>query len=169
MIKDKKRKRFLKENGFSRVSEEAFKKAILEDNLYGKVVAYSEDAKAYEEKYNKEIISQNCDIPCDDLNTNSDYNKLEQRVLNSPRLNGKDKEYERIAVELDFIERSGSVKLFNDLIDLVDKFKKDNAVWGVGRGSSCACYVLYLLEVHDVDSLMFDISFKEFSKEDLED
>jgi hypothetical protein len=45
---------------------------------------------------------------------------------------------------------------------LVDTMKLHNVVWGVGRGSSVASYVLYLLEVHRIDSMFYDLDPSEF-------
>jgi len=46
----------------------------------------------------------------------------------------------------------------------VDTLRKHDMVWGVGRGSSVASYVLFLLDVHRVDSLEYDLDIKEFLK-----
>jgi DNA polymerase III alpha subunit len=35
-------------------------------------------------------------------------------------------------------------------------------IWGVGRGSSVASYVLYLLGVHRIDSMFYDLDPSEF-------
>jgi DNA polymerase III alpha subunit len=40
--------------------------------------------------------------------------------------------------------------------------KANNIIWGVGRGSSVASYVLYLLEVHRVDSMYYNLDIREF-------
>jgi len=45
---------------------------------------------------------------------------------------------------------------------LVDIMKQHSVVWGVGRGSSVASYVLYLLEVHRIDSMFYDLDPREF-------
>lgn len=45
---------------------------------------------------------------------------------------------------------------------LVDVMRKHNMIWGVGRGSSVASYVLYLMGVHRVDSLYYDLDPGEF-------
>lgn len=45
---------------------------------------------------------------------------------------------------------------------LVDVMKSHDIIWGVGRGSSVASYVLYLLEVHKIDSLYYDLDIDEF-------
>jgi DNA polymerase III alpha subunit len=47
---------------------------------------------------------------------------------------------------------------------MVTVCKENNIVLGVGRGSSVASYVLYLLGVHRVDSLKYDLDIKEFLK-----
>lgn len=47
---------------------------------------------------------------------------------------------------------------------LVDTMRKHNVVWGVGRGSSVASYVLYLIGIHRVNSIFYDLSIDEFIK-----
>lgn len=48
------------------------------------------------------------------------------------------------------------------IIYVIDIFKKNNQVWGVGRGSSCASYLLYLCDLHKVDCLKYNIHWTEF-------
>ena len=45
---------------------------------------------------------------------------------------------------------------------LVDIMRDNNVIWGVGRGSSVASYVLYLLGVHRIDSMYYDLDPGEF-------
>jgi DNA polymerase III alpha subunit len=47
---------------------------------------------------------------------------------------------------------------------LVDTMRKNNIIWGVGRGSSVASYVLYLIGIHRINSLYYDLSIDEFLK-----
>jgi DNA polymerase III alpha subunit len=47
---------------------------------------------------------------------------------------------------------------------LVDTMRKNNVVWGVGRGSSVASFVLFLIGVHRINSLYYDLSIDEFLK-----
>lgn len=47
---------------------------------------------------------------------------------------------------------------------LVDTMRKNNVVWGVGRGSSVASFVLFLIGVHKVNSLHYQLSIDEFLK-----
>ena len=50
------------------------------------------------------------------------------------------------------------------MIYIVDIMNKENIVWGVGRGSSVSSYLLYLIGVHKVDSLQYNLDVKEFIK-----
>jgi DNA polymerase III alpha subunit len=45
---------------------------------------------------------------------------------------------------------------------LVDIMKQNNVIWGVGRGSSVSSYVLYLLGVHRINSMFYDLDPSEF-------
>lgn len=47
---------------------------------------------------------------------------------------------------------------------LVDTMKENNIVWGVGRGSSVASFVLYKIGIHRIDSIEYDLDFKEFMR-----
>jgi len=47
---------------------------------------------------------------------------------------------------------------------LVDTMRKHNIAWGVGRGSSVASYVLFLIGIHRINSLHYDIKIDEFLK-----
>jgi len=68
----------------------------------------------------------------------------------------------RVRLELShFIDR-GYSDLLRTLIYMVDTFREKNIVWGVGRGSSCASYLLYLIGIHSVDPIKYDIPLDEF-------
>ena len=54
--------------------------------------------------------------------------------------------------------------IFKTLLYIIDTFKSQNVFWGVGRGSSCASYILYLIDLHLVDSVLYDIPMEEFFK-----
>lgn len=64
---------------------------------------------------------------------------------------------------LKFQERNMFV-LLQYLKYLVDTMRKNNIIWGVGRGSSVASYVLYLIGIHRINSLYYDLSIDEFLK-----
>ncbi len=71
-------------------------------------------------------------------------------------------EYRRAFEELSEFKKRGMLDLLRYMVYLVDFMRKNNIVWGVGRGSSVASYVLYLIGVHKIDSIQFDLDWHEF-------
>ena len=45
---------------------------------------------------------------------------------------------------------------------LVDTMRRNNVVWGVGRGSSVASFVLFLIGIHRINSLFYQLDINEF-------
>ncbi len=75
-----------------------------------------------------------------------------------------DAELQRAGKELLMFQERDLMPLLQFMKYFVDTMRKNNVVWGVGRGSSVASYVLFLLGVHRIDSLYFDLSVEEFLK-----
>ena len=73
-------------------------------------------------------------------------------------------ELQRVAEELLLYQERDLFNLLRYLKYLVDTLRKNNLVWGVGRGSSVASYVLFLLGVHKIDSLHYQLDITEFLK-----
>ena len=71
---------------------------------------------------------------------------------------------DRVSLELELFIQHNMMDLLYYLKYLVDTMRENNIVWGVGRGSSVASYVLYLLGVHKVDSIKYELDIKEFLK-----
>lgn len=76
----------------------------------------------------------------------------------------EDYELQRVAEELLLYQERDLFNLLRYLKYLVDTLRKNNLVWGVGRGSSVASYVLFLLGVHKINSLYYELSIEEFLK-----
>ena len=71
-------------------------------------------------------------------------------------------EWKRVTEEWKaFLERD-MTNLLRYMIYLVDFMRENDIVWGVGRGSSVASYVLYLIGVHRIDSIQFGLDWREF-------
>jgi DNA polymerase III alpha subunit len=68
----------------------------------------------------------------------------------------------RVAQELGEFKRRGLDDLLRTIIYVLHRFKETNQVWGVGRGSSCASFILFLLGLHVVDPIKFDVPLEEF-------
>lgn len=75
-----------------------------------------------------------------------------------------DEELQRAGEELLLYQERNLFTLLKYLKYLVDTLRESKLVWGVGRGSSVASFVLYLLGVHKINSLYYDLSIDEFFK-----
>lgn len=73
-----------------------------------------------------------------------------------------DDQLQRVGQELLLYQQKNLFDLLRYLKYLVDTMKQNGIIWGVGRGSSVASYVLYLLEVHRIDSIYYDLDPEEF-------
>ena len=71
---------------------------------------------------------------------------------------------ERIDMELEMFRTRNLFPVLQLLIYIVDTMRKHGVVWGVGRGSSVASYCLYLIGVHKIDSLKYNLNIREFLK-----
>jgi len=71
-------------------------------------------------------------------------------------------ETERVQQEMILYKSHAMMDVLQFLKYMVDTLRKNNIVWGVGRGSSVASYVLYLLGVHKVDSIKYNLDPTEF-------
>ena len=74
-------------------------------------------------------------------------------------------ELERVEEELAQFKVRGMTNLLRYMIYLVDFMRENDIVWGVGRGSSVASYVLYLVGVHKIDSIKYNLDWREFLRD----
>ena len=73
-----------------------------------------------------------------------------------------DQELQRVGQELLMYQERNLFDLLRYLKYLVDVMQQNHIIWGVGRGSSVASYVLYLLGVHRINSMFYDLDPQEF-------
>ena len=71
-------------------------------------------------------------------------------------------ELQRCGQELLLYQERDLFDLLRYLKYLVDVMTENNIIWGVGRGSSVASFVLYKLRVHRIDSLHYNLDIYEF-------
>jgi DNA polymerase III alpha subunit len=71
-------------------------------------------------------------------------------------------EWKRVTEEWKAFLDRGMTDLLRYMVYLVDFMRENNIVWGVGRGSSVASYVLYLIGVHRIDSIKYNLDWREF-------
>ena len=84
----------------------------------------------------------------------TDYPTISAR-LTSVRL-------DRVHMELRRFEEHGLLDVLRTLLYIINTLEEAGVPWGVGRGSSVASYILFLIGVHDVDSIEYDLDFDEF-------
>ncbi len=70
----------------------------------------------------------------------------------------------RVELELELFIKNGMYDVLHVMKYVVDTLRANNIVWGVGRGSSVASYVLYLIGVHKIDSIKYNLPIEEFFK-----
>ena len=98
-----------------------------------------------------------------DYNIPQIYKTLDVEYRLRLEVDGMPHQYEaRLEDELKEIKKRDMIPLLRTLIYIVDKFKESKTVWGVGRGSSCASLVLFLIGLHKVDPIKFGIPMTEF-------
>ena len=71
-------------------------------------------------------------------------------------------EVARIDEEFIAYEEKGLLDLLRYMVYLVDFMRENKIVWGVGRGSSVASYVLYIIGVHRINSIQYGLDWREF-------
>lgn len=74
--------------------------------------------------------------------------------------------HKRLAQELDLYRKNNMIPVLKAMKYVVDTLRTNNVVWGVGRGSSVASYVLFLLGIHKIDSVKYNLPIEEFFKGD---
>lgn len=71
-------------------------------------------------------------------------------------------ELQRCGQELLLYQERNLFDLLRYLKYLVDLMSQHRLIWGVGRGSSVASYVLYKLGVHRTNSMFYELDVTEF-------
>ena len=137
------------------------------------------------EKTENQKYNQHCEELLEEMQVLSDHNALTENVedFHQMRLNTwfMPDEYKTFDVEeycLDYCETTQEMQRVKDemmmfearklvpvlqyIKYLVDTMRTNKIVWGVGRGSSVASYILYLIGVHKIDSIHFALDYQEF-------
>lgn len=125
---------------------------------------YTEDKLTLKEDAN--LVQPSFNLP--EKYRNLDLKKFFFQRLNSEVELGEfsaediEKRISRVKTELKLFDQYEIVGLIQSTIYIIDTFEEHNVVWGTGRGSSCACYCLYLAGLHEVDSVLYDLDLNEF-------
>lgn len=113
--------------------------------------------------------------PCDETVSLAEFDQLQQTKWFMPDeyknldvakhvldLCNTPEELQRVGEELLLFQERNLFDLLRYLKYLVDVLRENHVIWGVGRGSSVASYVLYLLGVHRINSMFYDLDPHEF-------
>ena len=73
-----------------------------------------------------------------------------------------DPESTRLEEELAAYKARNMLDLLRWLKYFVDTCSKEQVLWGLGRGSSVASYVLYLIGVHSINPIKYNLDWQEF-------
>ena len=76
----------------------------------------------------------------------------------------KQEEIDRVNEEYILYEERNLIMLLRLFIFLIDYMRKNNYVWGVGRGSSVNSFILYLIGTHFVNSIKYKLDIRDFLK-----
>lgn len=68
----------------------------------------------------------------------------------------------RVTEEFAEFKSRNLLNLLRYMLYLVDFMRENNIVWGVGRGSSVSSYILYLIGVHKINSIKYNLDWREF-------
>jgi DNA polymerase III alpha subunit len=68
----------------------------------------------------------------------------------------------RVAEELALFRERGLEPMLRFMIYLVQVMEDNNIIWGVGRGSSVSSYLLFLVGLHQVNPIKYNLDIKEF-------
>jgi DNA polymerase III alpha subunit len=70
----------------------------------------------------------------------------------------------RVEEELALYKARNLYPILQLMIYIIDTMRKNDLVWGIGRGSCVSSYLLYLIGVHKVDSVKYSLNIQEFLK-----
>lgn len=133
--------------------------------ILAKCVSHAEELCQYKSQIKKEFL--NYEIPKDCIDSANwtipiEYKKLdvEQYLIDQC----PDENRDRLITELALFKEHDMIDLLKTMKYIVDTLRTNQVLWGVGRGSSVASYVLFLLGVHKIDPIKYDLSINEFFK-----
>jgi hypothetical protein len=75
------------------------------------------------------------------------------------------REWKVVCEELAAYKDRNMLDLLRYMVYLVDFMRENKIIWGVGRGSSVSSYVLYLIGVHRIDSVKYNLDWREFLRD----
>ncbi len=132
-----------------------------ESNDIKQLAATSELTLKYVDSNLYNISTEDFDKICqDDWFMPEDYKNLD---IETYLIQHSSKEnHQRLIEELQAYQERNMLPLLKWLKYLVDTCRSNNIVWGVGRGSSVSSYVLYIIGIHKIDPIKYDLDWRDF-------
>ncbi len=90
------------------------------------------------------------------------YKNLNIEEYLSTIVSVKSPEWKVVSEELVEFKKRNMYPLLQFLVYLVDFMRENKIVWGVGRGSSVASYVLYAIGIHKINPIQYGLDWREF-------
>lgn len=158
-------KMLIDSQGFAFVSEDDLVELLLEQKMVKILPSNLEKWDQFDQSCKANHVPNPFTLAEADLEWNIPDNykniDIEQHLL---RQCTKHDQLERVEEELALFQERNLYDLLRFLMYFMDVVKTHNVIYGVGRGSSVASYCLYLLGVHRVNSLKYNLDIKEFLK-----
>ncbi len=98
-----------------------------------------------------DVVQHIIDLWAEDCNQNDHYTSDECDVRAM-----------RVSDELHLYKDLQLLPILRAIIYIINTLQDKKIVWGVGRGSSVSSYILYLIGVHDVDSVKYELEITDF-------
>ena len=120
-------------------------------------------------KYVDIVVSEHLDypIPTDSINSKNWFIPRSYQEMNIETFlleNSPESNHPRIIQEIDLYKKHNMILMLKAMKYIVDTLRTNNVIWGVGRGSSVASYVLHIIGVHKIDSVKYNLPIEEFFK-----
>lgn len=91
------------------------------------------------------------------------YKNIDVEALCLEKCKNQD-ERARVLKELGLFSKKHMIPVLKHLIYMVDHWRKNNIVWGVGRGSSVSSFVLYLIGINRINPMEWGLEIEDFLK-----
>lgn len=117
-------------------------------------------------KLPEQILRNQTVVDFDEQNYNAwhmpeSYENIDVKTYLLEKCNTEE-ERDRVLIEYKLFEQKGFTKVLKFLIYFVDVLRSNNIVWGVGRGSSVSSFCLFLIGIHKINPLFYNLDYREF-------
>lgn len=126
----------------------------------------SDDLSQYKNRIYQEHLQY--PIPAETVNITNWFIPQEYKIMDIEKFlfdKCPEANHERLLHELELYRKNEMIPVLRTMKYIVDTLRANNIVWGVGRGSSVSSYVLFLIGIHKIDSVKYNLPIKEFFKE----